>query len=108
MLNQELEKIKERLLKMTEENSTSAEEHDKFVVRYDMILEQLRGLIQTAATEKNEAVLHAAIILLGQNTTCADDLVISDEFLEKLLEKQLITETDYKLFNDNTNLGEWQ
>ncbi len=108
MLNQDLEKIKERLLKMTEENSASAEEHDKFIVRYDTILEQLRGLIQTAATEKNETVLHAAIILLGQNTNCADDLVISDEFLEKLMTKQLITEAEYKLFNDNTNLGEWQ
>ena len=108
MLSQELEKIKERLLKMTDENSASAEEHDKFVARYDIILEQLRGLIKTAATDKNETVLHTAIILLGQNTNCADDLVVSDEFLEKLLTKQLITEAEYQLFNDNTNLGEWQ
>ncbi len=108
MLNQELEKIKERLLKMKNENSVSAEEHDKFVVRYDTILEQLRGLIKTAAIEKNDTTLHPAIILLAENTNCADDLVISDEFLEKLLTKQIITEAEYKLFNDNTNLGEWQ
>ncbi len=104
----EFMKIKKRIDDFTEFEYENIAEAEVFTNNFELLLLELRNLIEKALRAQNEALSIKALTLLAENTGCADDMRIATHFITCMQDENLLSKKTYEAFYQNLNIGRWE
>lgn len=70
------------------------------------LIEQVREDVSLSKENKDQ-LIENSIRLLGEHTGCAEDLMISDEIIDALIEKEILDIHIYDVFFSNSPMKRW-
>lgn len=107
-LDLEFMQLKKCMDDFTEFEYENIEEAKVYTNNFELLLLELRNLIEKALRAKNEALSIKALTLLAENTGCADDMRIATHFITCMQDENLLSKKACESFYQNLNIGRWE